>query len=157
MPSLNLIVAYARDRVIGVDGSLPWRHPEDMKHFKQTTMGHAIIHGRKSYEDFGKPLPGRRNLIVTRQTDYIAEGCEVFNDLDAAIAAARETDDEPFILGGAEIYRLSMPQITRMYLTEIDESYTGDTFFPAFDEGEWVETDRRVSGVLTFRTLERKS
>ncbi|MDA3960564.1 MAG: dihydrofolate reductase, partial [Planctomycetota bacterium] len=114
-----------------------------------------IIHGRKSYEDFGKPLPKRRNIIVTRQSDYQAEGCEVVHDLDAAITLARSSDPEPFILGGAEIYRLALPQVTRLYLTEIDAEHMGDTYFPAVTESEWTETDRRTDGILTFRTLER--
>lgn len=156
MQPLNLMVAYDRQRLIGAAGGLPWRYPEDLKHFKRTTMGHAIIHGRKSYEDVGKPLPGRRNLVVTRQPDYHAPGCEVFHALEQAIAAARETDPEPFVLGGAEIYRLALPQVTRMYLTEIDAEHEGDTYFPEIDESDWVEVERRQDGVLTFRTLERR-
>lgn len=153
---LALMVAYDRNRLIGSDGGLPWRYPEDLKHFKRTTMGHAIIHGRKSYEDFGKPLPGRRNIVVTRQAGYQAPGCEVVGDLATAITAARETDELPFILGGAEIYRQALPLVTVMYLTEIDAEHEGDTYFPAVDESDWVETARREEGVLTFRTLERR-
>jgi len=156
MPPLNLMVAYDRNRIIGTDGGLPWHYPEDLKHFKRTTMGHAIIHGRRSYEDFGRPLPGRRNIILTRRSDYAAEGCEVAHDLDAAIALARETDPEPFVLGGADVYRQALPQVTRMYLTEIDAEHPGDTRFPVIDESRWNEVERVVSGVLTFRTLERK-
>lgn len=154
-PPLNLMIAYDRQRVIGRDGGLPWHHPADLAHFKRTTMGHAIIHGRRSYEDFGRPLPGRRNIVVTRQTGYRAPGCEVAHGLDDAIAMARTSDAEPFILGGAAIYRLALPLVTRMYLTEIDAEHDGDTFFPPVDESEWVEVERRVDGVLTFRTLER--
>lgn len=155
MPHLNLMVAYDRNQIIGSEGSLPWHYPEDLKHFKRTTMGHAIIHGRKSYEDFGKPLPGRRNIIVTRQADYVAEGCEVVNSLEAAITLARESDPEPFVLGGAEIYRQALPLVTRMYLTEIDAEHAGDTRFPDFDRSQWRETERREDGLLTFLTLER--
>jgi len=155
MQPLSLIVAYDRRRCIGRDGQLPWHHSEDLKHFKRTTMGHAIIHGRKSYESVGKPLPGRRNIVVTRQQDYRAPGCEVAHDLDNAIALARQEDDEPFVLGGAEIYRQALPRITRMYLTEIDEEHAGDTFFPDVDESQWREVERRESGPLVFRTLER--
>lgn len=156
MEPLNLMVAYARDRVIGRGGRLPWHHPEDLRHFRDTTMGHAVIHGRRSYESLGRPLPGRRNIVVTRRPDYEAPGCEVVNDLDAAIAAARASDPEPFVLGGEEIYRQALPLVTRMYLTEIDEAHEGDTFFPEFDEAEWREVDRRESGPLVFRTLERR-
>ncbi|NET72900.1 MAG: dihydrofolate reductase [Sphaerospermopsis sp. SIO1G2] len=155
MKKLNAIVAYDRNRLIGADGGLPWRYPEDLKFFRQTTMGHAIIHGRKSYEDFGKPLPGRRNIIVTRQQDYQAPGCEVVHDLDEAIALAYESDDDPFILGGAEIYRLALPQCSRLFLTEIDAEHQGDTYFPAVDESCFKESERRPSGILTFRTLLR--
>lgn len=156
MPPLALIVAYDRNRVIGKDGGMPdWYEPEDLKHFKRTTMGHAIIMGRKSAEALGKPLPGRRNLAVTRRADWRLGDFEVFTDLDKAIAAARVDDDMPFITGGGEIYRLALPQVTRCYLTEIDVSVEGDTTFVELDEREWVETERRVSGPLTFRTLER--
>lgn len=155
MLPLNLMVAYDRNRIIGADGSLPWHYPQDLKHFKRTTMGHAIIHGRKSFEDFGKPLPGRRNIILTRRPGYQASGCEVVSDLASAIALARETDPEPFILGGAEVYRQALPHITRMYLTEIDASHSGDTKFPEFDEAQWQETQREEDGILVFRTLER--
>lgn len=152
---LAAIVAYDRNRLIGAGGHLPWRHPEDLRHFKRITLGHAVIHGRKSYEDFKKPLPGRRNIIVTRQPGYTAEGCEVANDLPGAIALARQTDACPFILGGAEIYRLALPLVTLLYLTEIDAEHQGDTWFPPVDETPFTEIERRVSGPLTFRTLRR--
>lgn len=155
MQPLSAIVAYDRNRVIGAAGDLPWHHPADLKHFKQTTLGHAVIHGRKSYEALGKPLPKRVNIVITRQAGYSAPGCEVVADVPSAIEAARKHDPEPFILGGGEIYRLAMPWTTRLYLTEIDEAHDGDTTFPEIDEAEWRETERRVDGVLTFRTLER--
>ena len=100
-------------------------------------------------------MPGRRNIAVTRDTAWQLAGFDVFHDLDEAIAAARETDDLPFITGGGEIYRLALPQVTRCYLTEIDCQVSGDTTFTDIDESSWEETERRVSGRLTFRTLER--
>lgn len=154
-PPLAAMVAYDRNRLIGREGGLPWHYPADLRHFKRTTMGHAIIHGRRSYEDFGKPLPGRRNIIVTRQQDYQAPGCEVAHDLDQAIALARTTDAMPFILGGAAIYQLALPQVTALFLTEIDATHDGDTHFPAIDESNWQEVERREEAPLTFRTLQR--
>ena len=156
MKPLNAIVAHDRNRLIGADGGLPWRYPEDLKFFKATTMGHAIIHGRKSYEDFGKPLPGRRNIIVTRQEGYQAAGCEVVHDIDAAIALAYESDAEPFILGGAEIYRVTMPLWTRLFVTEIDADHQGDTYFPEISNEPFIERESRRSDILNFRTLVRQ-
>ena len=154
---LGLVVAYSKyNRAIGKEGDLPWHFPEDLKHFKAVTLGHAIIHGRKSYESFGKPLPGRRNIIVTRQSDYAAPGCEVVNDLNTAIALARETDDCPWICGGESIYRESLPLITICELTEIDERVeSADTFFPEVDEHLFNEVSSHTSGPLHFRRLER--
>lgn len=153
---LALIVAHAHNRVIGANNDLPWHYPEDLKHFKQTTLGHAMIMGRLSCEALPKALPKRRNLVVTRQADYQRDGFECFTDLDAAIAAARETDEEPFIIGGGQIYTLALPQITKMYITEIDKAVDGDAYFPAYDAADWNEVERRESGDLTFRCLVRK-
>ena len=156
MDPLYAIVAYDKNRLIGKDGGLPWHYPEDLKYFKKVTMGHAIIHGRKSYEDFGKPLPGRRNIIVTRQQGYQAEGCEVAHDLKQAIILARESDKTPFILGGAQIYAEAMPQVTRLYITEIDADHRGDTYFPPFNHNEFTQEPPRMSGPLTFRIFNRR-
>ena len=156
-PALALIVAYAHNRVIGREGGLPWHYPEDLQHFKRVTMGHPILMGRKTYESIGRPLPGRRNLVITRQDDYDAPGCEVFTSLPEAIRAARETDALPFVIGGAAIYTLALPHATHLYITEIQETVEGDTFFPVIDASAWYETERQSSedGVLVFRTLER--
>lgn len=157
LPALGLIVAYSLpQRAIGRRGGLPWHEPEDLAHFKRSTLGHAIIHGRRSYESFGKPLPGRRNIIVTRNSDYQAPGCEVVHSLDAAIALARESDPCPWICGGQAIYAEALPQVTICELTEIDTTIAdADTFFPAIDESQWQETTSRRSGHLHFRRLER--
>ena len=154
---LGLVVAYSKDnRAIGRAGGLPWHHPEDLKHFKKVTMGHAIVHGRKSYESFGRPLPGRRNIIVTRQAGYQAPGCEVVGDVASAIRLARESDECPWICGGEQIYREALPLVTICELTEIDESVAdADTFFPEIDEKLFHETASRHSGPLHFRRLER--
>jgi dihydrofolate reductase len=157
MAPLALIAAMAKNRVIGNRGDLPWHEPEDLAHFKRTTSGHAVIMGRKTAESLKfRPLPKRRNLVVTRQAGLVLPGFEVFTDLDAAIAAARTTDTEPFIIGGGELYRLALPQITTMYLTVVEREPEGDAYFPAFAENDWQERERRVSGVLTFRTLVRR-
>lgn len=154
---LALIAAMSRNRVIGNRGDLPWHEPEDLAHFKRTTSGHAVIMGRKTAESLKfRPLPKRRNLVVTRQVGLSLPGFEVFTDVDAAIAAARTTDPEPFIIGGGELYALALPQITTMYLTVVERDCDGDAFFPAFSEAEWQERERRVSGVLVFRTLVRR-
>ncbi len=143
---LSVIAAMARNRVIGVNNTLPWRLPEDLKHFKALTMGHAIVMGRKTFESIGKPLPGRATVIVTRDPDYRAPGCISAASIDAAIGAcAGET--EIFFVGGAELYAQVLPRADRLYLTEIQADYAGDAWFPIFDRGQWEEAarDRRVS------------
>lgn len=157
MQPLALIVAHAQNRVIGADGDMPWHYPEDLKHFKRETLGHTVIMGRLSCEALpGGPLPKRRNLVVTRNPDYQCDGFEVFTDLEAAIAAARKSDDCPFILGGGQIYKLSMPLVTKMIITEIQRSFDGDAFFPEYNEDAWTETKRETGDELVFRWLERK-
>jgi dihydrofolate reductase len=154
---LYAIAAMARGRVIGHGNTLPWRVPEDLRFFKKMTVGHSIIMGRKTYESTGKPLPQRRNIVITRQPGYAAPGCEVVGTLEDAVAAARTSDPEPFIIGGAEIYRQALPTLTRMYLTFIDREVPGDAFFPEYDPAQWRETERRVgeSTDVVFVTLER--
>ncbi len=141
---LAIIVAYSLNRVIGRDGDLPWHYPEDLKHFKRTTMDHALIMGRKTHESIGKPLPGRRNLVITRNPEYQSAGCEVFGSLDAAIRAARETDECPFVIGGAQIFTLALPLATRMVVTEVQREVEGDVFFPEFDSSAWREASRET-------------
>jgi dihydrofolate reductase len=140
---LCLIAALAANGVIGKDGGLPWRLPADLKRFKALTMGHPLVMGRKTYESIGKPLPGRRNLVITRNRDYSAPGCEVVHSLDAAMAACSGTADV-FIIGGAELYRESLPAAHSLELTEIHAEFDGDAFFPEFKRGEWRETARDV-------------
>jgi dihydrofolate reductase len=152
---LSIIVAMTKSRVIGKAGGLPWRLPEDMQHFKATTMGHAIIMGRKTHESIGRALPGRRNLVVSHQPGLTFPGCEVFASLDEALAAARAGDPEPVIIGGAAIYALALPLATRLHLTEVQADVEGDTYFPDFDERAWQETQRRAGDGVVFRTLER--
>lgn len=147
----------ARGNVLGKDNALPWHHPEDLKHFRATTLGHAIIQGRKTYESVGKPLPGRRNLIVTRDPAYRAAGCEVFGSPEEAVLRARDTDPCPFVLGGETIYRALLPLATIVYLTRIEETHTGDAFFPELPPEEFTQTAMRVGSNprLTFCVYER--
>ena len=153
---LAMVVAMTPDRVIGMDGDMPWHIPEDLKHFRRVTMGHAIIMGRVTHESIGRALPGRQNIVITRQQDAAFEGCDVVNSLDAAIAAAREAGDaEPRIVGGGAIYEMALPLATKLFLTEVAMDVAGDTFFPAYDPDEWTEVDRREGEGVVYRTLER--
>lgn len=154
---LAFIAAVARGNVLGKDNTLPWHHPEDLKHFKRETLGHAVIQGRKTYESVGKPLPGRRNLIVSRDPSYRAEGCEVFGSPEEAVLRARETDPCPFVLGGETIYRALLPLATIVHLTRIDETHEGDAFFPELPDDEWRMASSRVGEdpALTFLLFER--
>ena len=150
---LCLVVAHTvPGRVIGLDGTMPWHEPEDLKHFRAVTTGHAIIMGRKTWDSIGRPLPKRRNLVVSRQADLRLEGAEVFPSLEAALAAAWTTDPEPCVIGGGELYRQALPRATRAWITEIHRDLRGDTFFPDLGPG-WVEVERRQVGDLVFRDL----
>lgn len=136
MAQLHLIVAHARNGVIGKEGKLPWYLPEDLKHFKRTTLGKPLIMGRKTWESLGRPLPGRRNIVVTRQTGFTAEGAEVYSNLQDAVAAVK---DEPiaFIMGGAQIYAEAMPQIEVAHITVLNADFEGDAFFKPLTDDEW--------------------
>jgi len=140
---ISLVAALARNRAIGIRGRLPWRLPEDLRRFKSLTLGHPVIMGRKTYEAVGKPLPGRDNIIITRALDYDAHGCRVVHTLAAALGAAAGAD-ELFVIGGAEIYAASLPLAQRLYLTEIDADFEGDTFFPEFDRSAWRVVSRQA-------------
>ncbi|HEY0289566.1 MAG TPA: dihydrofolate reductase [Pseudomonas sp.] len=140
--SLSLIAALAQNRVIGVDNSMPWHLPADFKYFKATTLGKPIIMGRKTWDSLGRPLPGRLNLVVTRQADLQLEGAEVFTSLDAAVERAEEWADEQgvaemMLIGGAQLYAQGLPQADRLYLTRVDLSPEGDAWFPEFDQTQW--------------------
>lgn len=153
---LTMIAAVAKNKVIGNKNQLPWRVPEDLKYFKAQTTGHAIVMGKKTFDSTGKALPNRRNIVVSR-TAATLEGAEVCGSIDEALARAHETDPEPFVIGGAEIYRLAMPHATRILITEIDQTPEGDAFFPDLDMTEWKETERRAAETpgVTFVTYER--
>jgi dihydrofolate reductase len=150
-----MIAALTDERVIGRGMEIPFRYPEDMKHFRTVTAGHAVIMGRTTFDSIGKPLKGRRNIVVTRNKDLKIEGAEIAHDVWGAIALARQTDPEPMVLGGAQIYEAALPVATRLYLTYVHVKHEGDVFFPELDPREWREVERRESGELSFVTLER--
>jgi len=144
-PTLVLIAAVAANGVIGAAGGLPWRLPEDMKHFRALTVEHAVIMGRKTWESLPanfRPLPRRTNIVVSRDPDYRAAGATVVASLPAAIAAAG--DGDVFVIGGAELYALALPHAARLELTEIASSYAGDAYFPGIDAGDWREVAREL-------------
>ena len=153
---LALVVAVARNGVIGRDNALPWHVPEDLKHFKNVTLNHAVIMGRKTFDSIGKVLPGRRFVIVTRQPGLTIPDAEVASSLEEAIAIARKTDDEPRIIGGAEIYKAALPFVTKIFLTEVHRDVEGDAFFH-LDRSGFREVERRKGEAegVEFVTLER--
>jgi dihydrofolate reductase len=133
---ISLIAAVSKNNVIGNDNKLLWHLPADLKHFKEITSDHTVIMGRKTYESIGKALPKRRNIVVTRQEDFVAEGCEVFHHLQAAIDTCLN-EDEVFIIGGGEIYNQAIYAADKIYLTRIYTIIEGDTRFPEFSFSEW--------------------
>lgn len=145
MTTLTLIVARASNGVIGRDNQLPWHLPEDLKHFKQTTMGAPIIMGRKTHESIGRPLPGRRNVVVTRDASRRFNGCDTVTDLPAALAlAAQDQAPEAFLIGGAQLYAEGMVMADKLIVTEIMADYEGDATFPELDPNEWEEVSREA-------------
>ncbi|CAM3049760.1 dihydrofolate reductase [Filibacter tadaridae] len=129
---ISLLVAHDPDRVIGLNNKLPWHIPEDLAYFKKMSMGKSIIMGRKTYESIGRPLPGRLNIVVTRNKDFTAEGVTIVHDLNEAIAQGENYADEVMIIGGAEIFRLAMGIANRLYITYIQKPFKGDTYFPPY-------------------------
>jgi dihydrofolate reductase len=140
-PRLTLIVARARNGVIGKDNTMPWKIPGEQAYFKRVTMGHPIIMGRKTWESIGRPLPGRRNIVVTRNPDFVAPGAEVVSSLEVALAQCAGAP-EAFVIGGAELYRLALPHADRLLITEIEHDFDGDTYFPAPAPARWREAAR---------------
>jgi dihydrofolate reductase len=158
-----MIVAMAQNGVIGRDNALPWRLPRDLKHFKAYTLGKPILMGRKTFESIGRPLPGRANLVLTRDPSWFAAGVIVVHSVEAALEQASGRD-ELVAIGGAEIYRLVLPLARRIYLTHVQADVPGDTFFPAFDSSQWADlessmhpADEEHAYPLTFVTLERRN
>ncbi|WP_071394471.1 dihydrofolate reductase [Bacillus tuaregi] len=133
---ISFIVAMDQNRVIGKDNQLPWHLPADLKFFKKVTMGHPIVMGRNTYESIGKPLPGRDNIIVTRNQDYSQDGCTVIHSIEDLKQFA-DDDEEVFIIGGAELFNATFPLAKRLYITKIKDTFAGDTYFPEFPESDW--------------------
>jgi dihydrofolate reductase len=154
---LTLIAAVSRNGVIGRGGQLPWDLPEDRAHFRRETVGHAVIMGRRTWDERGVPLDGRRNIVVSRSGQVSGSGREVARSLEEALAMARKTDPEPVVIGGAEIFRLAMPIATRFLLTEIDFDVEGDTFLPELDRSAWVPVARRRGDRASYVTYERRT
>lgn len=156
--NLSLIVAMGKNREIGKDKRLLWHMPEDLKHFKKVTMGHCVIMGRKTWESIGRPLPGRKNIVVTRNNDYKTEGAAVVNSLEEALELCKE-DNQPFVIGGGELYAQAMTRARFMYITEVDEEAPADTYFPEFGlaehGGDWQEIKREKQKGFDFVVYEK--
>ena len=162
MTAVTLIVAADRRGVIGRDGGLPWHLPDDLRRFKTRTMGKPIVMGRRTWDSIGKPLPGRHNIVITRQPSLVLDGATVVDSLDAALRAAGAVP-EVCVIGGAEIFRLALPAATTVELTAVEADVGGDTFLPALDAADWVETSREAHPAdarhdypFTFVTLRRR-
>lgn len=163
----SLIVAVSRNGVIGIDNQLPWHLPEDLKYFKSVTMGKPLIMGRKTYDSIGRPLPGRTNIVVTRDQVWHAEGVEVARSLQQAmtlgrLACARSEADEIMVIGGEQIYQLTLPAADRLYITEVQAEVEGDAFFPPLDHSQWQQISERLpeqtdTHPYRFLVLEKKT
>jgi len=158
---VSLVAAVADNGVIGREGGLPWRLPNDLRFFKLLTLGHAVIMGRRTWDEIGKPLPNRRNIVVTRSKDRDFPGAERAPYLGSALALVM-AEDEVFVIGGGEIYRQALPMANRMYLTHVHAEVEGDTRFPEWDPAEWTvvseerhEADERHAYAFTIRRYER--
>ncbi|HEX8549720.1 MAG TPA: dihydrofolate reductase [Cytophagaceae bacterium] len=159
---ISLIVAISKNKAIGKDNNLPWHLPLDLKHFKNLTMGHCIVMGRKTFESIGKPLPGRTNIIITNNKDYQAPGCIVKHSLSEGLREAElQGEQEAFIIGGSSLFKETLEKASKIYLTKVHAEVDGDTFFK-FDQKDWKETSSESHDVdsthkfpFTFYTLER--
>jgi dihydrofolate reductase len=161
---ISLIVAMASNRAIGLNNKMPWHLSADLKRFKKITMGSPILMGRKTFESIGHPLPGRTNIVLTRNPAYTQEGCVIVNDLETAIWTGCRHAGEIFVIGGADLYQVLLPRAETIYLTEIKKKFRGDTFFPELDMNGWAETEREdvaddaKSGFsYSFLRLDRKT
>jgi dihydrofolate reductase len=160
-PRVVLVAAVAENGVIGVDGRMPWHYPADLRHFKTTTTGHPVVMGRKTYQsivaDLGGPLPDRTNVVLSSRDLDLPDGAVLADSLARALelATGAPGGDTVYVVGGATVYEQFLDRADGMVLTEVPESPDGDTYFPAFDEEEWVETERTTDGDLAFVTYER--
>ena len=140
-PKISLIVAVAKNGIIGTGGTMPWHITEDFAHFKAVTIGHSVVMGRKTYESIGRPLPRRRNIVITRNAELAIEGCEMASSLEGALAMCAG-EEEVFVIGGGEIYRQAMPLADKLYITHVGVEVEGDTRFPEIDPTIWREVSR---------------
>ncbi len=153
--TLSIIVAVAQNGAIGCHNELLWHISEDLKRFKRLTMGCPIIMGRKTYESIGRPLPGRRNVVITRNADYRAEGIEVVYSLEEALRSVSNVEGEVFVIGGGEIYLQALPLAQKLYLTKVEQNPEGDTFFPEINEVQWQEVAREEFEGYSFIDYDR--
>lgn len=160
---ISIIVAMAENRVIGANNRMPWHLPADLQHFKRITLGKPILMGRKTHESIGRALPGRQNIVLTRDRSYRAEGCTIVHSNEMALKAAEVENDELMVIGGAELYRDFLPSAQSLYMTLIHQQFEGDTFFPEVDKHTWGETERSginedlLSGLTySFLRLDRR-
>ena len=160
--SLSIIVALSENNVIGVGNQLPWKLSADLKRVKALTMGHHLVMGRKTYESIGRPLPGRTNVIITRNASYQPEGCQTVDSLKAALELAK-ADSEVFVFGGGEVFREALPMVQKIYMTKVHCTLEGDTHFPELNPEEWMEVesqsfnaDEKNEFDYSFVTLERR-
>lgn len=161
---ISMIAAMAHDRVIGKDNQMPWHLPADLAHFKRVTLGKPVLMGRKTFESIGRPLPGRRNLVISRNPGYQAEGIEVVGSVEAALALlAGSSVEELMVIGGGHLYAEMLPSADCLYLTQIDLAAEGDTRFPAFDDGQWQRieceshpADEKNPHPYSFETWQRR-
>jgi dihydrofolate reductase len=151
-----LVAAVADNGVIGHEGDIPWRIPQDMKHFRATTTGHTVVMGRRTYESIGRPLPQRANIVVTRDGSWTADGVTVAHSVEEAVAAARELPGDVMVIGGAQVYEATIGAADVQVLTEVHQSPPGDTYYPPFDRAEWAETRREAHDGYDFVWLERR-
>ena len=153
--TVTILAAVARNGVIGVDGGLPWHLPDELQLFKELTLGHVLVMGRRTYESVGRPLPGRTTVVVTRRPDWEPEGALRAGSVEEALATASEIDDEVFVVGGAQVFADALPATDRLALTFVDAEPEGDTFFPEVDWRQWREVARRDGQGWEHVTYER--
>jgi len=155
--TVTLVAALGRNGVIGRDGGLPWERTGDLQHFKQLTMGHVLVMGRRTYESIGRPLPGRTTVVVTRQPDWPAPGgVLVAHDTESALARAAAADEEVFVVGGAQVFAATLRPADRLVLTEVDQAPDGDTWFPPVDWSRWRQVGRDPHDGFAIVTYERR-
>lgn len=162
MTCLSIIVAMDHNRLIGRDNQLPWSLPADLQYFKATTMGKPIVMGRKTWESLGRALPGRQNIVITRNKGFMASGADVVHSLDEALKQAGDAD-EVMIIGGANLYEQALPSVRRLYITRVDDVFEGDAWFPEFPEQNWrlvrsdtYEADEKNHHAYAFQLYERR-